>query len=284
MTVTQRTLPEGVLEVGGILGRIVEAKAKRLEEAKRRVPLDRLALAASDLISTRKPNSLASVLTRSDRINIIAEIKQRSPSKGVIRQDFNPVQIAKSYANAGAAALSVLAEQDFFGGSLEHITEVRRSVALPLLRKDFIFDDYQLYESVLAGADAVLLIVTILEDESMARLLVLAAELRLDALVEVHSAFEMERAVRLGASIFGVNNRDLATFEVDLGTSIDLARIAPTNAILVSESGINTGSDIQRLGAAGFNAFLVGEHLMRADDPGAALRQLIDDATPSRLE
>jgi indole-3-glycerol phosphate synthase len=189
------------------------------------------------------------------------------------------VRIAKSYAKAGAAALSVLTEEDFFGGSLDHLKEVRRSVSLPLLRKDFIFDEYQLYESVLAGADAVLLIVSILEDESIASLHGLAGELGVDALVEVHSALEMERATRLAASIiFGVNNRDLTTFNVDLDTSIELAPLAPAGAIVVSESGINTGSDIHRLKSAGFNGFLVGEHFMRAEDPGAALSQLIDEA------
>ncbi len=275
---TQTTHRSGVRKAGGILDRIVEAKAVRLEAAKRRKPLDDLVEHAAARPSTRVPHSLADALGRADRVNIIAEIKQRSPSKGIICEDFNPVPIAESYAGAGAAALSVLAEEDFFGGSLDHLEAIRKRVALPLLRKDFIFDEYQLYESVLAGADAVLLIVAILEDELLGKLIEVAATLELDALVEVHSADEMKRATQASASIIGVNNRDLTTFAVDLETSTNLAQIAPKSSVLVSESGIHTGSDIRRLKAAGFNAFLVGEHLMRAADPGAALGQLIREA------
>jgi len=221
--------------------------------------------------------SLSAALRRPGRANIIAEIKHRSPSKGIIREEFHPPSLAESYARSGASALSVLCEEDFFGGSLEHLQAIRQCVELPLLRKDFIFDDYQVYESLVAGADALLLIVAILEDELLARLIGLANELGLDALVEVHSADEMTRAVRAGAAIIGINNRDLTTFEVDLNTSIQLAPHAPKDAILVSESGINTGSDIRTLRSAGFSACLVGEHLMRAEDPGEALRRLIDE-------
>jgi indole-3-glycerol phosphate synthase len=272
VTTKQTNLPGGVLTAGGVLDRIVEAKVKRLGEAKRRVALEHLEKPAS-----RNPNSFRDALTR-DGVNVIAEIKHRSPSKGIIREDFDPVRIAEVYGNAGAAALSVLVEEDFFGGSLEHLRAIRSRVALPLLRKDFIFDEYQLYESASAGADAVLLIVAILEDELLARLIRSAAELGLGTLVEVHSAGEMNRAAHAGATIVGVNNRDLSTFEVDLETSIRLARIATDGAVLVSESGINRGSDIRRLKAAGFGAFLVGEHLMSAKDPGAALLQLISEA------
>jgi len=266
-----------MIKAGGILDRIVDAKAVRLEAAKRRAPINGLMDRAGSQSSTRICHSLADALSRA-QVNIIAEIKQRSPSKGIIRDDFDPIRIADSYAGAGAAALSVLAEEDFFGGSLEHLEAIRSRVALPLLRKDFIFDEYQLYESLLAGADAVLLIVGILEDELLRSLIDLADKLELNALVEVHSADEMKRAIRAGATMIGVNNRDLTTFAVDLETSVQLARIATDGAILVSESGINFGSDIQRLKAAGFSAFLVGEHLMRATDPGAALLQLISEA------
>jgi indole-3-glycerol phosphate synthase len=267
---TPTTLPKGVLGSSGILDRIVDAKARRLAETKRLSPLERIAK-----IRTRDTNSLHASLSRSDSINVIAEIKQRSPSKGLICDDFDPVRIAKSYASGGAAALSVLCEEDFFGGSLGHLQAIRSQVGLPLLRKDFIFDEYQVYESVSAGADAVLLIVAILEEDLLARLIRLAGELGLDALVEVHSADEMKRAAGCGASIIGVNNRDLTTFKVDLDTSIQIAPLAPVGAILVSESGINTGSDVRRLKSAGFKGFLVGEHLIRASDPGEALRQLI---------
>lgn len=268
---TQTTNSLGVRAAGGILDRIVEAKAARLEAAKRRAPINILV----ERGPSRVLHSLAGALARADSVNIIAEIKQRSPSKGIIRADFDPIQIAERYAGAGAAALSVLAEEDFFGGSLDHLEAIRDRVALPLLRKDFIFDQYQLYESVSAGADAVLLIVAILEDELLGSLIKLARKLGLDALVEVHSAHEMERAIQARASIIGINNRDLTTFAVEIETSIDLARLAPNGAVLVSESGIHNGADIRLLKSAGFNAFLVGEHLMRANDPGAALTQLI---------
>ena len=275
---TQTTHRSGVRSAGGILDRIVEAKTIRLEAAKRRKPVNDLVEAAMARVPSRVRHSFANALGPDDRVNIIAEIKQRSPSKGIICEDFDPGRIAESYADSGASALSVLAEEDFFGGSLDHLEAIRSRVALPLLRKDFIFDEYQLYESVLAGADAVLLIVAILEDDLLGSLIELAEKLELEALVEVHSADEMRRAAGASASIIGVNNRDLTTFAVDLETSITLALIAPKGSVLVSESGIHSGSDILRLKPAGFNAFLVGEHLMRADDPGAALRQLISEA------
>jgi indole-3-glycerol phosphate synthase len=267
-------MPRGVLEAGGILDRIVAAKAQRLEETKRRLSLARLARSTG-----KNRRSLAAALSRIDRVNIIAEIKQRSPSKGLICEDFDPVRIAKSYGNGGAAALSVLCEEDFFGGSLEHLKAIRMQVELPLLRKDFIFDEYQIYESASAGADAVLLIVAILGDELLAQLIGVAEDVGLQALVEVHSADEMGRAVRACASIIGVNNRDLTTFNVDLETSVGMVALAPRGATLVSESGIHNGQDIQRLESVGFRGFLVGEHLMRASNPGDALAQLIAEAS-----
>jgi len=175
----------------------------------------------------------------------------------------------------GAAAISVVCEEDFFGGSLNHLGEVREVVELPVLRKDFIIDEYQIYESAAAGADAVLLITAILTDPLLERLLGLARELSLDAVVEVHSRDEMTRAVRAGATIIGVNNRDLTTFDVDLNASMELARLAPRESMLISESGITRGSDIRGLKEAGFVAFLIGEHFMRADDPGRALHELV---------
>ena len=271
-----RTELTGLLSAGGALDRIVDAKIKRLEEAKRIMPLESLAAKAVAIVPSPSGRSFAAALGRVNCINIIAEIKQRSPSKGVICADFNPVRIAESYASGGAAALSVLCEEDFFGGSLEHLETVRERVELPLLRKDFIFDEYQLYEAALAGADAVLLIAAILEVELLGRLIELAKQLGLDALVEVHSKDEMEGAGRAGASIIGVNNRDLTTFHVDLKTSLRLAPTAPKGAILVSESGISKRSDIEMLKTVGFGGFLVGEHLMRADNPGDALKSLIE--------
>ncbi len=271
-----RREPSGVLSAGGILDRIVEAKVIRLDAAKRCVPFELMTRNALGIPRLPRERSLAAAMRRPDRTNIIAEIKHRSPSKGIISEEFEPVRIAESYAIGGAAALSVLCEEDFFGGSLKHLEGIRECVELPLLRKDFIFDDYQLYESALAGANAVLLIVAILGDDLLARLIGLASELGLDALVEVHSVDEMKRAARAGAAIVGINNRDLTTFKVDLDTSTRLAPLAPEHLILVSESGINSEHDIRRLRSAGFSGFLVGEHLMRAHDPGHALRGLIE--------
>ena len=226
-----------MLAAGGVLDRIVEAKAIRLAEAKRNAPLEQVIAQCG----ARAHRSFAESIAKPERVNIIAEIKHRSPSKGIIREDFNPASIAESYERAGAAAMSVLAEEDFFGGSLDHLRAIRQRVNTPLLRKDFIFDEYQIYESVAAGADAVLLIVAVLDDELLARLIELASEAGIDALVEVHTADEMKRATIAGARIIGVNNRDLTTFAVDLNTSFRLAQLAPAEAILVSESGIKTG-------------------------------------------
>ncbi|HEY7545095.1 MAG TPA: indole-3-glycerol phosphate synthase TrpC [Blastocatellia bacterium] len=259
---------QGVLSAGGVLDRIVEAKARRLELVKRNQ--------IDDEISVRARRSFAEALSGSERINIIAEIKRRSPSKGMLRENFNPSAIALSYERAGAAAISVLTEEDFFDGSIDHLAAVRASVSIPILRKDFIFDEHQIREAARAGADALLLIVAILDDELLRRLIDAAHRAGLDALVEVHTAQEMERAVRAGARIIGVNNRDLTTFNVTLETSTHLARLAPAEALLVSESGISTRDDIDRLREAGFKAFLIGEHFMRADDPGESLVRLVN--------
>ncbi|MGA9768655.1 MAG: indole-3-glycerol phosphate synthase TrpC [Blastocatellia bacterium] len=277
MTSKSKTTPDGVLAAGGVLDRIIEAKAIRLADAKRNVPLEQLI----EQHGNRARRSFAESLAMPDRVNVIAEIKHRSPSKGIIRDDFNPVSIAESYEGAGAAAISVLAEEDFFGGSLDHLRAIRERVKTPLLRKDFIFDEYQIHESVAAGADAVLLIVALLGDELLARMIGLADKAGLDALVEVHTDDEMRRATASGARIIGINNRDLTTFAVDLNTSYRLAQIAPAKTIMVSESGIKTGRDIRDLKSAGFSSFLIGEHFMRAENPGDALRELIADANES---
>jgi len=272
-----KTRPKGILAAGGVLDRIVDARAQRVFDLKLAHPVNELVIRAQEAPPCPR-YSMSNALSQRARTNIVAEIKHRSPSKGVIREEFDPVAIAASYENAGAAALSVLTEEDFFGGSLSHLRAVRERVGLPLLRKDFHFDEYQLHEALAAGADAVLLIVAILEDQLLADLIALASDLKLDALVEVHSVAEMGRAVEAGARLIGVNNRDLTTFTVDLEISEHLARVAPTEAVLVSESGIHTGQDLKRLKQAGYNAFLVGEHFMRADDPGEALRQLVSSA------
>jgi len=214
-----------------------------------------------------------------DSVNIIAEFKRRSPSKGMIREGADPIEIARAYQAGGAVAMSVLTEEDYFVGSLEDLRQVKAAVELPVLRKDFIVDQYQVYESAVAGADAILLIVAALDDESLSQLRRLAEdELGMDALVEVHTSDEMKRAAACGAKLIGVNNRDLRTFQVSLETSLSLAREAPPEALLISESGLNNAADLQRLYDAGYRGFLIGETLMRADDPAAALRSFRNDS------
>jgi indole-3-glycerol phosphate synthase len=205
---------------------------------------------------------------------IIAEIKKASPSKGVLTADFQPMFTARSYEQGGAAALSVLTDQQFFQGSLIDLISARAVVRLPVLRKDFTLDECQVVEAAAHGADAVLLIAAILTREEMTGLRELAASYRMAALVEVHNEAELDSAVDSGADIIGVNNRNLETFEVTLETSLRLSERIPEGAVRVSESGIHTPEDIRRLRAAGFDAFLVGEHLMTAPDPAAALRAL----------
>ena len=255
-----------------ILSKIVKKKRERIAEAKAAYPP---ALLLRECSGKRAGGRFREAICRSDRINIIAEIKKASPSKGLICADFDPVKIGKEYTAAGAAAISVLTEEDFFQGSLDILRSVRKITDLPLLRKDFIIDEYQIYEAAIAGADAFLLIASLLESEQITALSALGAELGLDSLVEVHTAQELEKVINSRALIIGVNNRNLKTFEVDLNTSIDLARRAPSGAVLVSESGINTADDIERLGNAGYHAFLVGEQLMRSGSPGAALGELL---------
>ena len=222
--------------------------------------------------SNANPHAFLRALQR-DGINVIAEFKRRSPSKGMIRADANVIEIARAYQMGGAVAMSVLTEEDYFDGSLDDLRQVKSTVDLPVLRKDLIVDEYQVYESAVAGADAILLIVAVLDDDLLARLRRLAEdELQMDALVEVHTSDEMKRAVACGAKLIGVNNRDLRTFEVSLDTSLRLAREAPSEALLISESGLNSPADLQRLHDAGYRGFLIGETLMRADDPAAVLR------------
>ena len=239
-----------------VLSEIIAKKRERVREAKARA----------------RPHAFLNAL-RGDGINIIAEFKRRSPSKGMIREGADPIEIARAYQAGGAVAMSVLTEEDYFAGSLEDLRQVKSAVELPALRKDFIVDEYQVYESAAAGADAILLIVAALDDELLLRLRRLAEdELGMDALVEIHTSDEMERAVACGAKLIGVNNRDLRTFEVSLDTSLRLAGSAPVDALLISESGLNNSADLQCLYDAGYRGFLIGETLMRADDPAAALR------------
>jgi len=207
---------------------------------------------------------------------IIAEVKKASPSKGVIRADFDPVAIATTYARHGAAAISVLTEERYFQGHLDYLAAIRAAVDVPLLRKDFVIDPYQLYEARAYGADAALLIVAILSDTALRELLFVAEELNLAALVEVHDQPELARAVEVGARLLGINNRDLRTFHTTLATTEALVPTAPGDALIVAESGIDTVADIERLERIGVRAFLVGESLMRAPDPGVRLAALLE--------
>jgi indole-3-glycerol phosphate synthase len=222
-----------------------------------------------------RPGRLVAALSRSDSTNVIAECKRRSPSRGVLRANYDAVAIALSYASAGAAAISVLTEPTFFDGSLEHLAAVRAAVSVPLLRKDFVISEYQLLEARVAGADAVLLIVAALEQDALRALHARAQELGLDVLVEVHNERELERALTAGARIVGVNNRNLRTLDVDVDASERLASAIPRDVVAVSESGLKTAEDLQRFRALGYRAFLIGERFMAAPDPAVALRELI---------
>jgi indole-3-glycerol phosphate synthase len=273
---TEKTKLKGVLSAGGLLDRIVEKRIERIEQAKQVTPFNTLLEQCSK--GEFQNRSFREALSRTGSTNIIAEIKRQSPSKGVIREDFNHLEIARQYAEAGAAAMSVLTEEDFFGGSLNFLREIHERVEVPLLRKDFIIDEYQIYEAALSGASAILLITAILDDDLLAAFIKRADELNLEALVEVHTEEEMRHAAQADARIIGVNNRDLTTFNVDLETSVRLAPLAPPTAILVSESGITTGEDIRKLKAAGYQAFLIGEHFMRHTNVCAALSDLITEA------
>ncbi len=215
---------------------------------------------------------------RSGPVRVLAEVKQASPSKGLIRADFAPVALAQAYRDAGAQAISVLTEKPFFQGSLDHLVAVREAVDVPILRKDFHVDPYQLWETRAAGADAVLLIVAALSPPELTDLLDLCRELALTALVEAHTRQELETAVASGAQLLGINNRDLKSFEVTLDTTFALVPFVPAEAVLVSESGISQPVEVARLAAAGVDAILVGEGLLRHADVGEALRQLVGAA------
>jgi indole-3-glycerol phosphate synthase len=260
-----------------ILAEIVARKRERLEEAKRRI--SKKELRAS--MPTVGGKGIFAPALRRDGINIIAEIKRRSPSKGVIRENFDPVNIARNYTANGAAAISCLTEEDFFDGSLGHLRAVREVTSRPVLRKDFTFDEYQIYEAKHAGADAILLIAAMFKfpagGAEFNDLMETAYGLGLDALVEIHDREEMDNVMRYDVRLLGINNRNLRTFVTTLETSIALAAGLPKTLTLVSESGIRTRQDIAYLRAVGFHAFLIGEELMRAEDEGKALNNLIGD-------
>jgi len=254
-----------------ILDDIVAAKRDEIVEHKRQRPL--AALMEAELHRAPRRH-FVEALARPGRA-IIAEVKKASPSRGILRADFDAVAIARGYQHGGARAISVLTDAPFFQGSLAYLEAIRRVVDLPLLRKDFIIDPYQVHEACAFGADAILLLVAILDDASLRDLHSLALSLELDALVEVHSREELERAVGAGASLVGINNRDLRTFVTRLEIAEALAPLAPPGTLVVAESGLRTPGDLERLEARGVRAFLIGETLMAASDPQAALRALV---------
>lgn len=259
-----------------LLATIVAATRRSVEVRRERESFELLARRAEE--REPRPGVFRAALARTDRVNVIAECKRRSPSRGVLRADYDPVAIASSYAKAGAAAISVLTEPTFFDGALEHLAEVRAAVATPLLRKDFIVDEYQLLEARAAGADAVLLIVAALSADELRTLAARAASLGLDTLVEVHDAAELDVAIDSGAAVIGVNNRNLRTLTVDVHASESLIARMPKQVIGVSESGLKSRDDIIRLSGLGYRAFLIGERFMTADVPGDALAALLGHA------
>jgi len=261
-----------------ILDTIVEARRASVAHRKRVLPDVALKIAVEKKIPP--PRDFPGALTRPG-LNVISELKKASPSLGVIREKYSPAMLAAGLEGAGAAALSVLTEEDFFFGSLGDLKEASKTTQIPILRKDFIIDPWQVWETRAAGADSFLLIAAVLDDETLRDLLELGRTLKMEPLVEVHSRGELERALKAGARIIGVNNRDLRDFQVHLETSLELVETIPEECIAVSESGLHSYEDLNRLHNAGFDAFLIGEHLMKRDDPGAALRELL---RPSGIE
>ncbi len=260
---------------GTVLDRILEARRAEVDHRKRVLPETALKYGVKAATPLR---NFSAALTR-DGLNVLAELKPASPSRGVIRDPFEPVALAQAFESAGASALSVLTEAEFFRGSLKNLRDARKSIQLPVLRKDFIFDPWQVWETRANDADSFLLIVAALEDALLRDLITLGRDLGMEPLVEVHSGEELDRALAAGAHILGVNNRDLRTLTVRVETSFELIGRIPDDCIAVSESGLRTHDDLVKLRAAGFDAFLIGTHLMLAPDPAVALSSLLISPT-----
>jgi indole-3-glycerol phosphate synthase len=259
-----------------ILQRILARKAEELAERSTKLPLKELSARVADMPDTRGFAAAIEAKIAAGLPAVIAEVKKASPSKGVIRPEFDPAAIARSYEAGGAACLSVLTDKDFFQGCEDFLQQARAACSLPVLRKDFVIDPYQVYEARAIGADCILLIVAALGDAELLELSLLAAELDLDVLCEVHDTEELERAQAVPVPLIGVNNRNLRTFETSIDISIELQQLVEYDRVLVAESGIHTPADVARLREAGINAFLVGEAFMRAADPGQELQRLFE--------
>ena len=259
-----------------VLKQILATKAEEIDAAKRRAPLAELKAQYKDTGSTRgfAESLKARAAHRQDAV--IAEIKKASPSAGLIREDFDPAELAVAYQRGGATALSVLTDELYFQGHRDYLISAREATDLPVIRKDFLIDEWQIWDSAVLGADAVLLIVAALDDASLESLSELAKSLSMSVLVEVHDEQELERALRVDIDLMGINNRDLHVFKTDLQTSLKLAPLVPNERLVVSESGIHTPDDVAMLQAGGIGAFLIGESLMRQPDPGQALKRLFD--------
>ncbi len=263
--------------ISDILNKIVAVKRDEVAAAKGKVPFAQMRADAESRVLTRDFEGALRRKIAAGQPAVIAEIKKASPSKGVLRADFIPADIAQSYAEFGAACLSVLTDRDFFQGQPDYLKQARASCDLPVLRKDFMVDAYQVYESRAMGADCILLIAACLDDGAMAELEAVARSLDMAVLVEVHDKAELDRALKLKTPLIGINNRNLRTFEVSLDTTIGLLPEVPNDRLLVTESGILVKEDVQKMRSAGVNAFLVGEAFMRADDPGRALAELFGE-------
>jgi len=260
-----------------ILNQIIAVKRQEVADALNRKPLAAMRQDAESRVNTRDFVGALRAKVAAGKPAVIAEVKKASPSKGLLRADFIPADIAQSYAEGGAACLSVLTDRQFFQGSVDYLKQARASCGLPVLRKDFIIDAYQVYESRVMGADCILLIAACLDDAQMKHLETLAMSLGMAVLVEVHDAAELARALQLRTPLVGINNRNLKTFDVSLDTTLALRDKVPADRLLVTESGIATPQDVRRLRDAGINAFLVGEAFMRAEEPGEALAELFGD-------
>jgi indole-3-glycerol phosphate synthase len=259
------------------LDEIIKYKKEELMETKRKVPVIELKRRLNDLPPTKgfKEVFLSPAPDHEPITRIITEIKRASPSKGIIRNDFDPVRIARIYEKEGATAISVLTETHYFKGSADHLQLIRQAVKIPLLRKDFIFDEYQVYEARVWGADAVLLISAILDTDELRKLINLSKKLGLDCLLEVHNPEELRKALNAEGEMIGINNRDLHSFEVDTNNTLRLIPVIPKGIVVISESGINTREEIIRLQGAGVNGFLIGEALIREQDIGMKLRDFL---------
>jgi indole-3-glycerol phosphate synthase len=259
-----------------VLDRILDARRAAISHRKKVLPEAALRMGVKNGTPVR---DFAAALTRPGAVNVISELKKASPSRGLIREDFHPKELAIALEAAGAAALSVLTEEEFFQGSAKDLRDARKAVKIPVLRKDFIIDPWQVWESRAIDADSYLLIVAALSDEELASLLTLGRELGMEPLVEIHKREELDRALEAGAKIIGVNNRDLRTLEVNVKASFDLVSAIPDECVAVCESGIRDAAEISELRAAGFDAFLIGEHLMSQADPAEALSSLLAGKT-----